>query len=126
MTYIGLLFTVRVQLQRFFEESFFLLFFMVDIMMRFYLQILIMVRFHGFVLLLIVLDFISLGRAETSHRDQPLLKIAIHKAVVAIHKSAYIKVSPSILGSRVTFDSHVCCFFLFCKLFFLIHNSQLH
>ncbi|XP_074309639.1 putative inactive purple acid phosphatase 1 [Silene latifolia] len=33
-----------------------------------------------------------------SHGDQPLSKIAIHKATVEVHEKAYITVSPSIIG----------------------------
>lgn len=58
-----------------------------------------MVRFHGFILLLL-LSFISFGGAERKLGDQPLANVAIHKAVVALHESAYVKASPSILGSR--------------------------
>ncbi|KAI3970802.1 hypothetical protein MKX01_024449 [Papaver californicum] len=61
-----------------------------------------MMKFHGFiVLLMVILGRISFGEAEKrTLGDQPLSKIAIHKAVVSLHSSAYVKASPSILGSR--------------------------
>jgi len=39
------------------------------------------------------------GVASDYH--QPLSKIAIHKATAAVHGSAYIKVTPSVLGLKV-------------------------
>ncbi|KAH9772385.1 putative inactive purple acid phosphatase 1 [Citrus sinensis] len=39
-------------------------------------------------------------RLTISHEDQPLSKIAIHKAVFALDDNAYIKASPSILGMK--------------------------
>ncbi|ESR51164.1 hypothetical protein CICLE_v10033538mg [Citrus x clementina] len=39
-------------------------------------------------------------RSTISHEDQPLSKIAIHKAVFALDDNAYIKASPSILGMK--------------------------
>ncbi|KAL9423596.1 hypothetical protein AB3S75_035643 [Citrus x aurantiifolia] len=46
--------------------------------------------------------FLVLGafRLTISHEDQPLSKIAIHKAVFALDDNAYIKASPSILGMK--------------------------
>ncbi|KAL9420599.1 hypothetical protein AB3S75_038214 [Citrus x aurantiifolia] len=46
--------------------------------------------------------FLVLGafRLAISHEDQPLSKIAIHKAVFALDDNAYIKASPSILGMK--------------------------
>lgn len=41
-------------------------------------------------------------RLTISHEDQPLSKIAIHKAVFALDDNAYIKASPSILGMKVS------------------------
>ncbi|XP_026381155.1 probable inactive purple acid phosphatase 1 isoform X2 [Papaver somniferum] len=60
-------------------------------------------KFYGFIFLLIVTLSGSMSFGEAERRtlgDQPLSKIAIHKAVVALHSSAYVKASPSILGSR--------------------------
>lgn len=38
-----------------------------------------------------------------SHGDQPLSKIAVHKAVSALHAHAFVKASPTILGLKVNF-----------------------
>ncbi|OVA00802.1 Phosphoesterase domain [Macleaya cordata] len=59
-----------------------------------------MLRFHGFILLLIVLGLISLGGAKRPQGDQPLSNIAIHNVEFAHHKLAYVKASPSLLGSQ--------------------------
>lgn len=45
-------------------------------------------------------------QCAVSHGDQPLSKIAIHKAAVALHVKAFVKVSPSLLGLGVSF-SHI-------------------
>ena len=39
-----------------------------------------------------------------SHGDQPLSKIAIHKATVDLNRNAYIKASPTVLGLNVSLN----------------------
>lgn len=39
-----------------------------------------------------------------SHGDQPFSKIAIHKAMFALHDSAFVKASPTVLGIKVSFS----------------------
>lgn len=52
---------------------------------------------------LAVLLVIATFQRMKSDENQPLSKIAIHKAVFAIHDLAYIRASPTILGLGVTF-----------------------
>jgi len=40
-----------------------------------------------------------------SHGDQPLSKVAVHKATVSLLDLAYIKASPAILGQEVSFHT---------------------
>ncbi|KAK9276957.1 hypothetical protein L1049_006496 [Liquidambar formosana] len=47
---------------------------------------------------LAILWAISSFEEVRSHGDQPLSKIAIHKATVSLHDGAYVKASPHILG----------------------------
>ena len=42
-----------------------------------------------------------------SHGDQPLSKIAIHKATVDLNRDAYVKASPTVLGLKVSLNSIV-------------------
>ena len=42
-----------------------------------------------------------------SHGDQPLSKIAIHKATVDLNHDAYVKASPMVLGLKVSLNSIV-------------------
>lgn len=42
-----------------------------------------------------------------SHVDQPLSKVAIHKATLSLLDFAHIKASPSVLGLQVSFNSVV-------------------
>eukprot|EP01018_Ginkgo_biloba_P035183 Gb_20022 [translate_table: standard] len=51
------------------------------------------------VLILLLSNLQSFG-ASHPHDNQPLSKIAIHKASVAIHRSAYVKASPVLLGGK--------------------------
>ena len=60
----------------------------------------------GFILLAILWGIGSL-EGVTSHGDQPLSRIAIHKAVFALNDLAYIKASPPILGLKVSFNGPV-------------------
>ena len=41
--------------------------------------------------------------------EQPLSKISIHRATLAIHDEAYVKVSPTILGLKVFFKDKFFC-----------------
>jgi hypothetical protein len=60
---------------------------------------------------------ISDAKGNSSHfGEQPLSRIAIHKSEFVLHKSAYINVSPVLLGLEVTslhfdiFDCRICDF----------------
>lgn len=57
-----------------------------------------------------------------SHGDQPLSKIAIHKAISALHESAYVKASPEILGMKVRSNSAMFFFFKLLFFFFFFCN----
>lgn len=48
-----------------------------------------------------------LQRVVKSHGDQPLSKVAIHKATLSLLDLAHIKASPSVLGLQVSFNSVV-------------------
>ncbi|KAL5725838.1 polynucleotide adenylyltransferase [Ranunculus cassubicifolius] len=52
---------------------------------------------EGILLLLVSIGLIYGGE---SHGDQPLSRISIHKTEVVVHKSAYVKASPSLLGFK--------------------------
>ncbi|KAM7481063.1 hypothetical protein LguiB_005646 [Lonicera macranthoides] len=52
----------------------------------------------GFILLAVLWGIGGRLERVTSHGDQPLSRIAIHKAVFALNDHAYIKASPLILG----------------------------
>ncbi|KAK9276044.1 hypothetical protein L1049_005575 [Liquidambar formosana] len=54
-------------------------------------------RASGLIFLAILCALASFGEVR-SHGDQPLSKIAIHKATVSLHDGAYVKASPPILG----------------------------
>ncbi|KAL6983336.1 hypothetical protein U1Q18_016725 [Sarracenia purpurea var. burkii] len=56
-------------------------------------------RSFGLIFLAIFRAFTNLQGA-TSHGEQPLSRIAINMAVVALEDRAYVKASPSILGLR--------------------------
>ncbi|KAJ8548018.1 hypothetical protein K7X08_021254 [Anisodus acutangulus] len=53
-----------------------------------------------FVILLPILWVLVALQGVASHEDHPLARIAVHKAIVALDARAYIKASPSILGSN--------------------------
>ncbi|XP_030956900.1 probable inactive purple acid phosphatase 1 isoform X1 [Quercus lobata] len=53
----------------------------------------------NFISLSILLVFTTLQEAW-SHGDQPLSKIAIHKAIVDLNGQAYVKASPTVLGVK--------------------------
>ena len=61
------------------------------------------------------LNFISLAiflvlttlQEAWSHGDQPLSKIAIHKATIDLNRDAYVKASPTVLELKVSLDSIV-------------------
>jgi hypothetical protein len=53
--------------------------------------------------LLLINSNIVFGFAHaTGFGEQPLSKIAIHKAVVSLHSAASVTATPSILGTKVT------------------------
>ncbi|GMP54108.1 hypothetical protein CsSME_00019370 [Camellia sinensis var. sinensis] len=58
-----------------------------------------MIRLSGWIFLAISWALVSL-KGATSHRDQPLSRIAIDRAVVALEDQAFVKASPSVLGLR--------------------------
>jgi hypothetical protein len=61
-----------------------------------------------------------------SHGDQPLSKIAVHKASLALQDHAYVKTSPTILGLKVSFNSAMLLFFISILIFSLcILNDNL-
>lgn len=51
--------------------------------------------------LAILLVLATLQNAS-SHGEQPLSRISIHKATFALHELAYIQASPTVLGLRVS------------------------
>ncbi|KAK4358002.1 hypothetical protein RND71_023612 [Anisodus tanguticus] len=53
-----------------------------------------------FVILLPILWVLVALQGVASHEDHPLARIAVHKAIAALDARAYIKASPSILGSN--------------------------
>lgn len=57
----------------------------------------------GWLELAILLVLVTLKEVRC-HGDQPLSKIAIHKAVFALHDHAYVKATPTVLGLKVTFS----------------------
>lgn len=57
-------------------------------------------RILGLIFLAIFWAFGSLEGAS-SHGDQPLSRIAIDRALVALDNGAYVKASPLVLGSTV-------------------------
>ncbi|KAF5191689.1 U11/U12 small nuclear ribonucleoprotein, partial [Thalictrum thalictroides] len=65
-----------------------------------YLVYIVMMRLNVAILSILFLAFIVVGEANRPHDEQPLSKIAIHKTTLAIHESAYVKASPSILGLK--------------------------
>lgn len=56
-------------------------------------------RINGVVLYILLLVLIAVGESKP-HDDQPLSRIAIHKTIMALHESAYVKVSHSSLGLK--------------------------
>lgn len=56
-----------------------------------------------FVMLLPILWVLVALQGVTSHEDHPLARIAVHNAIAALDARAYIKASPSVLGSNVSF-----------------------
>lgn len=56
-----------------------------------------------FVILLPILWALFALQGATSHEDHPLSRIAVHKAIAALDARAYIKATPSVLGSNVSF-----------------------
>ena len=67
------------------------------------IQILGEMRLSGWTFLANSWALVSLEGAA-SHRDQPLSRIAIDRAVVAPEDRAFVKASPSILGLGVSFQ----------------------
>ncbi|PIA57728.1 hypothetical protein AQUCO_00600449v1 [Aquilegia coerulea] len=59
-----------------------------------------MTRLNGAILTLLFLALLVVGEANRPHDEQPLSKIAIHETTLAFHESAYVKVTPSILGLK--------------------------
>lgn len=49
----------------------------------------------------------SVPQKVWSHGDQPLSKVALHKATVSLLDLAYIKASPTVLGLQVSFNNVV-------------------
>lgn len=62
-----------------------------------------------------VLFVLATLQVASSHGDQPLSGIAIHKATFAFNVNAYVNASPTILGSSVCFTSNtnslICLFY---------------
>lgn len=54
------------------------------------------------VFLLFVSNFTIYASAHTSVDEQPLSKIAVHKAIFALRDSAAIRAYPPVLGLKVT------------------------
>lgn len=55
-----------------------------------------------FIILLSILAVLVALQGVTSHEDHPLARIAVHKAISALDAGAYIKATPSVLGSNVS------------------------
>ncbi|XP_055809923.1 probable inactive purple acid phosphatase 1 isoform X2 [Solanum dulcamara] len=53
-----------------------------------------------FVMLLPILWVLVVLQGVTSHEDHPLARIAVHNAIAALDARAYIKATPSVLGSN--------------------------
>ena len=63
---------------------------------------------RGLILLSLAIFLVLTTLQEAwSHGDQPLSKIAIHKATVDLNRDAYIKASPTVLGLKVCLNSIV-------------------
>lgn len=58
-----------------------------------------MMKFYGLIVLGILLSLTGFSKAKLNG-EQPLSKVAIHKATLALDDLAYIKASPAILGSK--------------------------
>lgn len=56
-----------------------------------------------------ILAVLAILQVATSHGDQPLSRIAIHRATFAVDERAYVTVSPSLLGLNVSF---IVCYFV--------------
>ena len=68
----------------------------------------ILVGMRGLILLSLAIFLVLTTLQEAwSHGDQPLSKIAIHKATVDLNRDAYIKASPTVLGIKVCLNSIV-------------------
>lgn len=57
-----------------------------------------MMEFNGLISLVIIASLLGF---VGGHGVQPLSKISIHRATMAIHHAAHIKASPSLLGFKV-------------------------
>lgn len=55
----------------------------------------------------------------SSHGDQPLSRIAIDRALVALDNGAYVKASPLVLGSTVSFQCLLIVIFIHWSLYSL-------
>ncbi|XP_019250303.1 PREDICTED: probable inactive purple acid phosphatase 1 isoform X1 [Nicotiana attenuata] len=53
-----------------------------------------------FIILLPILSVLVALQGVTSHEDHPLARIAVHKAISALDARAYVKATPSVLGSN--------------------------
>ena len=60
---------------------------------------------RGLILLSLAIFLVLTTLQEAwSHGDQPLSKIAIHKATLDLNRDAYIKASPTVLGLKVSLN----------------------
>ena len=63
---------------------------------------------RGLILLSLAIFLVLTTLQEAwSHGDQPLSKIAFHKATVDLNHDAYVKASPTVLGLKVSLNSIV-------------------
>lgn len=65
---------------------------------------------------LAILFLLTTLQEAWSHGDQPLSKIAIHKASFALQDHAYVKASPTVLGFKVSFNSSILLFNLYLNI----------
>lgn len=81
-------------------------------------QISMEMRILGLIFSAIFWVFGSLEGAS-SHGDQPLSRIAIDRALVALDNGAYVKASPLVLGSTVSFQCLLIVIFIHWSLYSL-------
>lgn len=53
------------------------------------------------ILVTVMVSVLGAIQEVESHKDQPLSGIAIHKTMFHLHEKAYVKASPTVLGSNV-------------------------